>query len=146
MKHVPMIVTLVPTIPLAGVKLVIVGGDSTVKALELVAVPPGVVTLIDPVVAFFDSYGDHRDLHSSPSRRSSDLNRTAVAPLKFVPLIVTLVPTSPLVGVKLVIVGGVDTVNAPELDDHPRVAGSRAAPIKACAPTVAGITAHETED
>src|SRR5256886_14160207 len=115
MKHVPMIVTLVPTIPLAGVKLVIVGGDSTVKALELVAVPPGVVTLIDPVVAFFDSYGDHRDLHSSPSRRSSDLNRTAVAPLKFVPLIVTLVPTSPLVGVKLVIVGGDSTVKALEL-------------------------------
>ena len=34
------------------------------------------------------------------------LNRTAVAPVKFVPLIVTLVPTGPLVGVKLVIVGG----------------------------------------
>ena len=34
------------------------------------------------------------------------LKRTAVAPLKFVPLIATLVPTGPLVGVKLVIVGG----------------------------------------
>ena len=34
------------------------------------------------------------------------LNVTAVAPVKFVPLIVTLVPTGPLVGVKLVIVGG----------------------------------------
>ena len=33
------------------------------------------------------------------------LNVTAVAPVKFVPLIVTLVPTGPLVGVKLVIVG-----------------------------------------
>ena len=52
LKFVPLIVTLVPTSPLVGVKLVIVGGDSTVNALELVAVPPGVVTLIDPVVAF----------------------------------------------------------------------------------------------
>jgi hypothetical protein len=34
------------------------------------------------------------------------LNVTAVAPVKFVPLIVTLAPTGPLVGVKLVIVGG----------------------------------------
>jgi hypothetical protein len=33
------------------------------------------------------------------------LNVTAVAPVKFVPLIATLVPTGPLVGVKLVIVG-----------------------------------------
>jgi len=33
------------------------------------------------------------------------LNITAVAPVKFVPLIVTLVPTGPLVGEKPVIVG-----------------------------------------
>ena len=50
-KFVPLIVTLVPTGPLVGVKLVIVGGLTTVKLLALVAVPPGVVTLIGPVVA-----------------------------------------------------------------------------------------------
>jgi hypothetical protein len=33
------------------------------------------------------------------------LNRTAVAPVKLVPLIVTFVPARPLVGVKLVILG-----------------------------------------
>ena len=33
------------------------------------------------------------------------LNVTAVAPVKFVPVIVTLAPAGPLVGVKLVIVG-----------------------------------------
>ena len=38
------------------------------------------------------------------------LNVTVVAPVKFVPLIVTLVPTGPLVGVKLVIVGALTTV------------------------------------
>ena len=51
-KFVPLIVTLVPTGPLVGVKLVIVGGLAvTVKGLALVAVPPGVVTLTGPVVA-----------------------------------------------------------------------------------------------
>ena len=38
------------------------------------------------------------------------LNITTVAPVKFVPLIVTLVPTGPLVGVKLVIVGAPTSV------------------------------------
>ena len=48
-KFKPFIVTMVPTGPLAGVKLVIVG--ATVKVPALVAVPAGVVTLSGPVVA-----------------------------------------------------------------------------------------------
>ena len=50
-KFVPLIVTLVPTGPLVGVKLVIVGAGMTVKLVALVAVPPGVVTVSGPVVA-----------------------------------------------------------------------------------------------
>ena len=50
-KFVPLIVTLVPTGPLAGAKLVIVGAGMTVKLVALVAVPPGVVTRTGPVVA-----------------------------------------------------------------------------------------------
>ena len=50
-KFVPLIITLVPTGPLAGVKPLIVGGLRTVKLPELVAVPPSVVTLIVPVAA-----------------------------------------------------------------------------------------------
>ena len=51
-KFAPLIVTLVPTGPLAGVKLVIVGALAvTVNAAALVAVPPGVVTLMGPLVA-----------------------------------------------------------------------------------------------
>ena len=51
-KFVPLIVTLVPTGPLVGAKLVIVGALApTVKLLALVAVPPGVVTVSGPVVA-----------------------------------------------------------------------------------------------
>jgi hypothetical protein len=50
-KFVPLIVTLVLTDPLVGVKIVIVGALTTVKLFVLVAVPPGVVTLSGPVVA-----------------------------------------------------------------------------------------------
>src|SRR6185295_12556960 len=51
-RFVPLIVTAVPTGPLVGLNDVIVGADAvTVKSPTLVAVPPGVVTLIFPVVA-----------------------------------------------------------------------------------------------
>jgi hypothetical protein len=50
-KFVPLMVTVVATGPLVGVKLVTVGAGTTVKLLALVAVPPGVVTLTGPVVA-----------------------------------------------------------------------------------------------
>ena len=51
-KFVPVIVTGVPAAPAVGLKLVIVGAgiEVTVKLEALVAVPPGVVTLIGPVV------------------------------------------------------------------------------------------------
>jgi hypothetical protein len=50
-KFVPLIFTVLPTEPLVGAKLVIVGGPTTVKLVALVAVPPGAVTAIGPVVA-----------------------------------------------------------------------------------------------
>ncbi len=51
MRFVPVITTLVPTGPLVGEKPAIVGEPITVKLLALVAVPPGVVAAIGPVVA-----------------------------------------------------------------------------------------------
>ena len=50
-KFVPVITTLVPTGPLVGEKPAIVGAAITVKLLAVLAVPPGVVTAIGPVVA-----------------------------------------------------------------------------------------------
>src|SRR5258706_301001 len=106
-KFVPLIVTLVPAGPLVGVKLVIAGGlADPVNTLALVAVPPGVVTLIDPVVAPAGTVACIVVAEFTVNVALTPLNFTAVAPLKFVPLIVTLVPTGPLVGVKLVIEGG----------------------------------------
>ena len=40
------------------------------------------------------------------------LNVTAVAPVKFAPVIVTLAPSAPLVGVKLAIVGATEKLTA----------------------------------
>ena len=50
-KLVPVIVTVLPTGPLVGLKLVIVGGGTTMKFVALVAVPADVVTASRPVVA-----------------------------------------------------------------------------------------------
>ena len=49
-KFVPVIVTVDRGAPLVGVKLVIVGATTTVKFVALVPVPPGVVTVMGPVV------------------------------------------------------------------------------------------------
>ena len=52
LRLLPVIVTVVPTGPLVGLKELIVGGPTvTVKALLLPPVPAAVVTLIGPVVA-----------------------------------------------------------------------------------------------
>jgi hypothetical protein len=52
-KLVPLIVTLVPAGPPAGVKLAIVGVPATVKLLALVVVPSALVTATGPVSAPF---------------------------------------------------------------------------------------------
>jgi hypothetical protein len=51
LKSVPMIEMTSPTAPAEGWKLEIVSVGPTVKGLALVAVPPGVVTAMGPVVA-----------------------------------------------------------------------------------------------
>ena len=50
-RFVPLIATVVPTAPLVGLKLVIVGAGTIVNEEVLVAVPADVVTVMVPVVA-----------------------------------------------------------------------------------------------
>src|SRR5438876_729432 len=105
-KAVPVSVTLLPTGPLVGAKLVIVGAGITVKLLVLVAVPPGVVTLMGPLVAPLGTVAAIEvDEVTEKLTALVPLNVTDVAPVKAVPLSVTLLPTGPPVGVKLAIVG-----------------------------------------
>ena len=83
---------------------------ATVKPLALVAVPPAVVTLSGPVVAPAGTLAVIAVAEFTVKLALVPLNCTAVAPVKFVPLIVTLVSTGPLLGAKLAIVGGLETV------------------------------------
>jgi hypothetical protein len=102
-KLTPFIVTLVPTTPLAGAKLVIRG--ATVKLVVLVAVPPGVVTAIGPVVALPGTVIVILTLELTVKGAVRPLSLTEVAPMKFVPLIVTGTPAPAPTGEKLLIVG-----------------------------------------
>src|SRR4030095_1171993 len=111
-KFVPVIVTDVPTGPLDGLKEVIVGCWVNVKPRPLVAVPLGVVTVIRPVVAPTGTVVSIRVEETTLKLAAVPLKRTLVAPVKFVPVIVTGVPTGPLVGLKDVIVGGCVTVKS----------------------------------
>jgi hypothetical protein len=73
--------------------------------LELVAVPPDVVTLSWPVDAPEGTVVVIDEDETTVKLALTPLNITAVAPVKFVPLSATLVPTGPLLGVKLEIRG-----------------------------------------
>jgi hypothetical protein len=114
-RFVPVMVTGVPTPPLVGVKLVIVGAATTVKLDELVTVPPGVVTLIFPVEAPVGTVVAIEVAVTVPRVAAVPLNFTLVAPVRFVPVMVTGVPTPPLVGLELVIVGAATNVKLDEL-------------------------------
>jgi len=107
-KLVPVITTEVPTGPEVGVNLVIAG--VTVKLLVLVVVPPGVVTAMGPVVAPVGTVAVIWVALLTVTVAFMPLNLTTVAAVKLVPVITTEVPTGPLVGLKLIIVGGTATV------------------------------------
>jgi hypothetical protein len=117
-KFVPVMVTAVPTTPLGGDSDVIVGDNAvTVNVLPLLTRPP-TVTVTLPVVAPLGTaaamlVADHDD-----GAAATPLNLTTLVPWvapKFVPVIVTVVPTGPVGGDNDAIVGGVVTVNVTPL-------------------------------
>ncbi len=146
----PLIVTDVPTGPLVGENEVILGAAElvTVKVPELVAVPPGAVTLIFPVVAPEGTV----TVILLPELTVKvvalvPLNFTEVAPVKFEPLIVTDVPTGPLFGEKPEMVGPpccVVTVKFAELVAVPSGAVTLIFPVVAPEGTVAVILPPES--
>jgi hypothetical protein len=107
-KCVPLIVTVVPAAPNVGLKLEINGAPapSTVKLPALCAVPPGVTTVTLPVVAPAGTVA----LICVPAAFTENpapipLKRTADVPAKRDPLMLTLDPTAPLVGLSPVMMG-----------------------------------------
>jgi hypothetical protein len=125
-KFAPLIVTAAPTTPEVGFKPVTLGtGTVTVKPTPLLATPPTVATTF-PLVA---PAGTGTEILVAPQLvgvAAIPLNFTVLVPCvapRFVPVIVTAVPTTPEVGFKLAILGaGTVTVKlAPLLDTPPTV-------------------------
>jgi hypothetical protein len=108
-KFVPVSVTVQPVDPLVGENESIVGAppDSTVNGLplKLQPVPQGAVTLSEPVEAPPGTVAVICVSESTVKLAAARLNATRVAPPKFVPVIVTVVPAGPLLGVKDLIPG-----------------------------------------
>src|SRR5439155_489985 len=124
-KPLPAIVIGVATGALVGERLVIVGATVTVNALPLLASPPTVTTTV-PVVAPAGTGTTMLVADHVAGVAATPLKVTVLVPFVApnpVPAIVTDVATGPLVGVRLVIVGGTVTANAP--------------PVLASPPTVA---------
>ena len=141
-KFVPVIVTFVPTGPLVGVNDEMVGAGGvtvvTVKAFALVAVPPGVVTLIGPLVAPLGTVAWSAVSETTVKAALVPPNVTLVVPVKFAPPIVTFTPAGPLVGAKDEIVGaGGVTVKAFALVAVPPGAVTLIVPVDAPVGTVA---------
>jgi hypothetical protein len=109
-KFAPAIVTDVPTPPDVGFKLVMLGADTavvTVKLTPLLATPPTVTTTL-PVVAPAGTGATMLIALQLVGTAAIPLNFTVLVPCvapKFAPVIVTVLPTAPDTGFKLVMLG-----------------------------------------
>jgi hypothetical protein len=119
LKLLPLIVTAVPTGPVVGLKSLIVGGGGgivTLKPAPLVALPAGVVTVIGPLVAPAGTVALIWVLPPTVKPALAPLKSTFDVFWNHCPLIVTVVPTGPLVGLKPlmtgVFAGGAETLAA----------------------------------
>ena len=81
------------------------GADVIVKLAALVAVPSSVVTVMGPVLAPAGTVVVTVPELLTVNVATLPPNETAVAPVKFVPVIVTPAPTGPKVGAKEVMAG-----------------------------------------
>jgi len=140
-KFAPEIVTDAPTTPDAGFRLVMLGaGTGTVKLTPLLAAPPTITTTF-PVVAPAGTGATILPALQLVTVATIPLNFTVLVPCaapKFVPLIVTGVPTNPVTGFRFVMLGtGTVTVNAaPLLATPPTVTTT----LPVVAPTGTGAT------
>jgi len=139
-KFVPVIVTDVPGAPLLGLKLEIVGEFVIVKLVSEVAVPFSVVTVILPAVVLFATTAVICvSLSTVKLAAAVVLKRTTVAPVKFVPVIVTEFPATPPLGLKLEIVGALRIVKFVDDAAVPLGVPTRILPVVLPAATVAVI-------
>ena len=143
-KPVPVMVTIVPSGLLVGVKEVIEGTTVTTKLDELVPVPAGFVTVIGPVVAPVGTVAVILVLEFTVKLAATPAKLTAVVPVKLPPVMVTVVPAGPLVGEKEVIEGATITTKLEELAPVPAEFVTRINPVVAPVGTVAVICVSES--
>ncbi len=146
-KFVPVIVTLVPAGPVEGVKLAIVGAATNPNEALDVAVPPGVVTEIVPLVVPGATTAVICVNESTEKLAAGvPLNWTTVAPVRFVPVIVTLVPVPPLPGRNPPIVGAGMMVKLPAEVAVPPGVVTDTVPLVVPAATTAVICVAESTE
>jgi hypothetical protein len=118
LKFVPEIITVAPIAPLIGLKPVIVGVSRTVKFEEVEIVTPLTVTKILPDVAPAGTVVVMLVAVEEETKAAIPLKVIILSPgvvLKLVPVMVTVVPSAPLSGVKLEIWGNGNNVKLPTL-------------------------------
>jgi hypothetical protein len=117
----------------------------TLKPAALVAVPLGAITLMCPLVAPGGTVAVIDVDEFTVKLAEAPANWTAVAPEKFVPVIVTIAPTLPLVGANAVIVGGAwaPALKIPALTAVPPEVVTLIGPLVAPTGTVAVIDVDE---
>jgi hypothetical protein len=150
-KFVPVIVTDVPTAPEFGLRLVMVGEEAvvTVNGTPLLAVPP-TVTRTFPVVAPVGTGATMLVALQLVGVAAIPLNLIVLEPWlapKFVPAIVTGVPTGPAVGFRFVMLGVVlppppdvacDPPEQPVLNNHKLMHARKRIAFAACRPEIPG--------
>ena len=144
LRLVPLMMTAAPTGPLAG-EIPVMVGVSTMKLELLVAVPPGVVTVIGPVVAPIgtETVSCVAELTAiSNALTATPLKATALAPSRFVPVMTTEVSVPPSPGVKPAMVGVPEavTVKLPLVAALPNAVVTTTGPVVAPAGTIAVIS------
>ena len=117
----------------------------TAKLLALVPVPAEFETLTGPVVAPVGTLARNCVSESNEKLAAGvPLNETPVMPVKLLPLMVTDVPTVPLVGVNDVMLGGRITVKFVALVPVPLELVTLMGPLVAATGTVARICVLES--
>src|SRR5437764_8980414 len=116
-----------------------VGTAAIVKLIELAPVPPGVVTLIGPVVTAGGAVAVMVVSLTTVNVAFVPLKRTADAPVNRIPEIVTVLPAPPRCGLKPVIDGGMP--NGVVLVPEPAGVVTVTGPVVAPAGTTAVIEA-----
>jgi hypothetical protein len=143
-KVVPVMVTAVVFVPLVGEKELIWG--STLKLVELVAAPTVLVTLIGPLVAPAGTVVRSCVSERAAKPAMAPLKAKPVVPVKWVPVMVTVAPTAPLVGENELMVGAAVelTVKLVELAPVPLGVVTLILPVVAPPGTLVEIPVPET--